>query len=432
MKRLRCGQPGFKRKLKSLLGGDIVKDDIARRVSKIIADVVKEGDKGVCRWARLLDGVSFQARDLKVSPDEIAAAVKGVSSANRKAMKEAARCIKHFHKQTLPHDWRNKNPHGAKTGENFYPLERVGLYIPGGQMPLVSTVLMTAIPARVAAVPQIAACSPPRPDGTIDPFILAAFHLCGIDEIYKIGGVQAIAALAHGTRTVSPVVKIAGPGNTYVVEAKRQLFGTVGIDLLPGPSEIMVVADNSANPDFIAAELLAQAEHGTGKELVYLAVIKEKMVDAVENSCKKQLKRLSHAASIQKVLKKAIVVIAANRQELIEVANIVAPEHLQLMVEGKQAENMARKITTAGAILLGHKTPTVLGDFTAGPSHTLPTGGTGRFSSGLQVSDFMRRTSVIEYNQKGLTAAAPVVRAFSEMEQLDAHGKSLEIRLKKK
>jgi len=254
MKRLRCGQPGFERKLRSLLGGNVVKDDIPRRVSKIIADVVKEGDKGVCRWTKRLDNVSFQARDLKVSVDELATAVKGIAPANRKAMKEAARCIRHFHKQTLPRDWRNKNPHGAKVGENFYPLERVGLYIPGGQVPLVSTVLMTAIPARVAAVPQIAACTPPRPDGTVDPSILAAFHLCGIDEIYKVGGAQAIAALAYGTRTIAPVVKIAGPGNAYVVEAKRQLFGTVGIDLLPGPSEIMVVADNSANPDFIAAD----------------------------------------------------------------------------------------------------------------------------------------------------------------------------------
>jgi histidinol dehydrogenase len=282
----------------------------------------------------------------------------------------------------------------------------------------------------VAGVPEVCACTPPGPDGRINPDILAALHLCGIREVYAVGGAQAVAALAFGTRTVRAVDKVFGPGNAFVTEAKRQLFGAVGVDLLPGPSEVMVIADAAARADWVAADLCAQAEHGSGKEKLYLVAESRAYADRVLREARRQSESLRHGAKVVRALEKSLCVILVRRAaDAAEAANLVAPEHLQLMVRPAAERRLAKEITTAGAMLLGPLSPTVLGDFTAGPSHTLPTGGTGRFFSGLRVTDFLRRTSLVRYDRASLRRAAAVVEAFSGMESLDAHGRSLKVRL---
>jgi histidinol dehydrogenase len=305
----------------------------------------------------------------------------------------------------------------------------VGLWIPGGSVPLVSTVIMTAVLARLAQVPEIAVFTPPGREGKVAPALLAALRLCGITEVYRLGGVMAVGAMAYGTQTIRAVDKVFGPGNDYVIEAKRQVFGTIGVDLLPGPSEVMVLADSTAEPALIAADLLAQAEHGSGKEKVYLVTTDASLVAKVEAALLQQLATLSHADKIRKVLEVgAVAIVAPDLFAAVKVANYVAPEHLEVHTAPESFECLIRHITTAGAILLGRDTPTVLGDFTAGPSHTLPTGRAGRFCSGLRLEDFYRRTSIVRYDKTSLAKARPIVAAFAELERLDAHGRSLEAR----
>ena len=260
--------------------------------------------------------------------------------------------------------------------------------------------------------------------------MLAALSIIGIDEVYKVGGIQAIGAMAYGTKTIPAVDKIYGPGNAYVMEAKRQVLGTVGIDLLPGPSEVMIIADAGANPRHVAADLLAQAEHGSGKEIIYFATTSKSLLGKIEKAIAKQLPTLRHADKCAKILNgRCLAVTCKTLAQAVKVANYIAPEHLELQVAAASIEPLSQQITTAGAILQGYMTPTVLGDFTAGPSHTLPTGRAGRFFSGLQATDFMRRSSTVRYDAKSLAKASPVVETFARLEQLDAHGKSLTIRL---
>ena len=311
-------------------------------------------------------------------------------------------------------DYVNTFRHGATVGERHHAIRRCGLYIPGGQVPLVSTVLMTALPAKVAGVPELCACTPPGPDGKINPDILAALYLCGVTEVYAVGGAQAVAAMALGTRTIAPVDKIFGPGNTFVTEAKRQVFGLVGVDLLPGPSEVMIIADRTARPEWVAADLCAQAEHGSGKEKLYLVTETEAFAKKCLAAARTQSATLTHGEKIRKALDaKVCVILVPKIEDAAEAANLVAPEHLELMVAKGKLKKLSAQITTAGAILIGNHTPTVLGDFTAGPSHTLPTGGTGRFFSGLRVADFLRRTSLVQYDPASLKKAAGVVDAFA-------------------
>lgn len=430
MKTLEYGKPGFAKKLERACPAFRAADDIAATVKAVIADVAKDGDKAVFKYTEKFDHAKLTPRTLRVSAADLAAAPKSLTATQRKAIKESIRCVKDFHKKTLPKSWRGKNPHGATVGEEFYPIQRVGLYVPGGQVPLVSTVIMSAVLAKLAGCPEIVVCTPPRPDGSVNPGLLAALQLVGVEEVYKIGGVQAIAAMAIGTKSVPAVDKVFGPGNAYVMEAKRALFGQVGVDLLPGPSEVLIIGDSTANPAYIAADLLAQAEHGTGKEKVYLIVTSQALADAVQAEIKKQAETLSHRDAALGVLKHhGLCVIATTDEAITEIANYIAPEHLELHVSKARLKSLPRKITTAGAMLLGGDTPTVLGDFTAGPSHTLPTDRTGRFFGGMQVTDYMRRTSVVQYNPKAAKLAWPVVKAFSEMEQLDAHGRSLQMRV---
>lgn len=427
MKILEYKSATFAEELKKACESASLPQEAKDAVASVIADVRANGDRAVLSYTKKFDGVELKSP--KVSEEEMKAAAKTVSAADKRAMREAIASVKAYHLHTKPKNWRARNPQGAKIGENFYPIRRVGLYIPGGSAPLVSTVVMTATLAKIAGCPEICVCTPPAKDGSVNPHILCVLGILGVKEIYKIGGAQAIAAMGVGTESVAPVEKLFGPGNAYVIEAKRQLFGSVGVDLLPGPSEVLIVADAKANPRYIAADLLSQAEHGSGKEKIFLVCTSKKVVEAA----RKQIEILSASLSRAEKLKKIIadgcyVALVPNLAAAVEVANYVAPEHMELQVE--QPEKLVPQITTAGAILVGEYTPTVLGDFTAGPSHTLPTGRTGRFSGGLQLVDFMRRSSYVEYDKKSIARAKDVVVAFGKMESLDAHYSSLLQRLK--
>ncbi len=404
--------------------------DVSATVAGILADVRKRGDAAVRQYTRQFDGANIPASAMRVPPAELKAAARALSPSERRALRESISLVKDFHRRTLPTGWKAKNAQGGIIGERFYPIRRVGLYIPGGNVPLVSTVVMTAVLAKLVKNPGIAVCTPPAADGSIAPAMLAALQIVGIDEVYKVGGVQAIGAMAYGTSTMEPVDKIFGPGNAFVMEAKRQVLGTVGIDLLPGPSEVMIIADSGANPAHVAADLIAQAEHGSGKEIVYLVSTSGALIRKIGQAVERQLPERAHAAKIAKVLKsRCLAVRCRSLGQCAEVAEFIAPEHLELQVAAKSIDTLTRSITTAGAILQGYHTPTALGDFTAGPSHTLPTGRAGRFSSGLQAIDFMRRSSIVRYDAASLGKAAPVVETFARLEQLDGHGHSVAVRL---
>ncbi len=403
--------------------------EIHDTVAAIIADVRHRGDEAVGYYAAKFDGAKLRARDFRVKPADIAAAAKRLPAADFKALKAAHEAIMDFNEKSVPKNWTAKNVHGAAVGENFYPIRRVGLYVPGGEVPLVSTVLMTTTLATLAGCPEIAVFTPSNASGKVSDAILAALSLVGIEELYCVGGVQAIAAAAYGTLSIPAVDKIFGPGNAYVIEAKRQVFGTVGVDSLPGPSEVMVVVDDTADFAFAAADIIAQAEHGSGREKVYLVASEAAILEAIRAEITTQLKFVTRAEKITKVLATGFIgIVAKSAEDIARAANFVAPEHLELMVKEPLQKTLLKTITTAGAIMLGEHTPTAVGDFTAGPSHVLPTGGAGRFFSGLRLDDFMRRTSVIKYDKPSIKKAAPVVAAFAALERLDAHGRSVKIR----
>jgi histidinol dehydrogenase len=345
----------------------------------------------------------------------------------RSAVAETEKNIAAFAKKSRRKEWWMRNSHGAAVGERFDPFQRVGIYIPGGTAPLVSTALMTITLARVAGCPEIVVCTPCGKVGTINPALLFAVRTAGATEIYRLGGAQAIAAMASGTATIQPVQKIFGPGNAYVVAAKRLLFGHVAIDLLPGPSEVLVLADDTANPAFAAADLLAQAEHGSGHERVWLVTPSAKLVNAMQKEIAKQLPKLSRREYITRALENnGWLIQVKTLDDGIALVNRLAPEHCEVMT--RRPARVSEKIVTAGAIFLGGYSPTVVGDYVAGPSHVLPTGGAGASFAGLTVDQFQRRTSVVEYNRAALRKSLKAVRKFAEMEGLDAHGRSAELR----
>ncbi len=429
MKTLRYADPGFRAKLQRLLAEPEERAAVRESVAAILRDVRARGDAAVIEYTRRFDGFDCTAAGLRVPESALRAAPRTLSADERARIREAIRCVREFHKHGLPRGWTARNPHGARVGERWYPLGRVGIYIPAGKVPLVSTAVMTITLARLAGVPSIAVFTPAGRDGTVSPQMLAGLALCGAREVYRVGGAQAIAAMAYGTATIPPVDKIMGPGNVHVAEAQRQVFGTVGVDLLPGPSEALAIADETARPDWLAIDLLAQAEHGSGRERVYYLYTCPEQARAVAAEVRRLLPGLGHAAAIRRIWKERTLFIEVpDLAAAAEVANLIAPEHLELHVAKQHYKRLLRDIRTAGAVLCGHHTPTVLGDFTAGPSHTLPTAGTGRFCSGLQITDFMRRSSVVEYQPAALRRARPVVQVFSRLENLDAHGRSLEAR----
>lgn len=429
MRTLHHASKTFADELAAFCRGAIVSKEIADAVTAILADVRTRGDEAVAYYAAKFDGAKLRARDFRMSTGDLAAGVKRLPAAESRALNAAHESIVAFHQNGLPQPWTVKNKHGANVGEKFDPIRRVGLYVPGGEVPLVSTVLMTVSLAKIAGCPEVAVFTPSNPDGKVADGVLAALHLLGVEEVYRVGGVQAIGAMAFGTTTIPGVDKVFGPGNAYVCEAKRQVFGTVGVDSLPGPSEVMIIADETANLSFVAADLLAQAEHGSGRERIYLIATSSEIIATVSSEMRTQLQIISRAEKTQRVLEQGFLSIEVKTLgQAAGIANYVAPEHLELMVEESAVAKLTAAITTAGAIMIGNHSPTALGDFTAGPSHVLPTGRAGRFFSGLRVADFMRRTSIISYDRASVKKAEPTVAAFAAMEKLDAHGRSVRIR----
>lgn len=429
MRTLHHSSKTFAEDLASFCRGALVPKEISDSVAAILADVRVRGDEAVSYFAAKFDGAKLRAREFRLNPNDLAAASKALPAADMKALIAARDNILSYNRRGVPEGWTAKNKHGATVGEKFDPVRRVGLYVPGGEVPLVSTVLMTATLAKIAGCPEIAVFTPSNANGKVAPALLAALHLLEIDEVYRVGGVQAIGAMAFGTTTINPVDKIFGPGNAYVCEAKRQVFGVVGVDSLPGPSEVMIIADETADCAFVASDLLAQAEHGSGREKVYLVATSGEILNNVATELRTQLQLISRSEKTQRVLQDGFLAIEVGTvAQAAAIANYVAPEHLQLQVAEASAKKLTTAITTAGAIMIGNYTPTALGDFTAGPSHVLPTARAGRYFSGLRVADFMRRTSLVQYDRSSVKKAEPIVSAFAAMEKLDAHGRSVRIR----
>ncbi len=426
MRVLESNAPGFTRSFRAFCRQAAPSAAMRDAVHAILEDVRLRGHRAVIETVERFDGIRLKPGQMVISSTEMEAGYRRLSAGDRRALADSLRNIRSFNRRGLPTDWSGSNVHGARVGECFYPLDRVGVYIPRG---LVSTVLMTCGLARIARVPEMAVFTPCDSEGKVGDGLLAALHLVGTTEAYRIGGVPAIGAMAFGTRKIRPVAKVFGPGNAYVVEAKRQVFGTIGVDLLPGPSEVMVIAGPSADPAMIAADLLAQAEHGSGQERIFLASPSADLIKAIHQAIKQGVTTLPRQEIIRTVLRKGFMSIRT--RDLAEAAAIaceVAPEHLELALPPTEARHLLKSITTAGAVMIGHWSATALGDFVAGPSHELPTGGAGRYASGLQVRDFMRRSSVIEYTKSSLKRAESAAVAFSRLEDLDAHGRSVRAR----
>lgn len=402
---------------------------IEQRTRAILDDVQRRGDTALIEVTERFDGAKLAAEQFAVTQAEHMAASLKADETLRAAVTEAGENIAAFAKKSRRKGWEMKNSHGANVGEKFDPFQRVGIYIPGGTAPLVSTALMTVTLARVAGCREIVVCTPCGKDGGINPALLFAARAAGATEIYRLGGAQAIAAMAYGTNTIRRVQKIFGPGNAYVVTAKRLLVGYVAIDLLPGPSEVLVLADDTADPKFAAADLLAQAEHGSGHERVWLITTSAKVLKAVEKEIEKQLPKLARREFIQRALdNNGWLIQAESLNAAVALVNQLAPEHCEVMT--RNSRKVSEGILTAGAIFLGPWSPTVLGDYVAGPSHTLPTGGAGASFAGLTVDQFQRRTSVVEYTRPSLKKALSFVKKFAELEGLGAHGRSAEVRVK--
>lgn len=400
---------------------------IEERTRAIVEAVEARGDEALVEFTQRFDGAQLTPEQFAVGTAELMGASLKADEGLRAAIATAAKNIQQFSKRSLRKGWQAKNAQGGSMGEKYDPFQRVGIYVPGGAAPLASTALMTVLLAKVAGCPEVVVCTPCDRAGQINSALAFAVRAAGATEIYRVGGSQAIAAMAFGTPTIRRVQKIFGPGNAYVVAAKRLLFGRVAIDLLPGPSELLVIADDSAEPQFVAADLLAQAEHGSGHERVWCLSPSAKLLAKVNEQISKQLAALHRRESIQRALEaNGWLVQVKNLDTAVELANRIAPEHCEVMVKG--GRKIAEKIRTAGAIFVGPYTPTALGDYMAGPSHTLPTGGAGASFAGLTADQFQRRTSMVEYSEAALKRSLPTLAKFAELEGLDAHGRSAEIR----
>lgn len=432
MKILRHTDSNFARRLAELAADSSLFDaTIEGRTRTIIEEVARHGDTALCEFTEHFDGAKLAPEQLAVTQAEFLTASLKADEPLRKAITLAAKNIEMFARKSLRKNWSATNGQGAKVGEKFDPFQRVGIYVPGGKAPLVSTALMTIVLAKAAGCPEIVVCTPCGKDGSIHPALLFAIRFAGATEVYRVGGSQAIAAMALGTPTIHRVQKIFGPGNAYVVAAKRLLFGRVSVDLLPGPSELLVIADDTANPAFIAADLLAQAEHGSGHERVWLVTNSKAILSRTEREVAKQTRASERNEYIAKVLDaNGWLIQVKDLSQAIAIANHLAPEHCEVMT--RNAGKVSSKILTAGAIFVGPWSPTVLGDYVAGPSHTLPTGGAGVSFPGLSVDQFQRRTSIVEYSRRALEKSMSAVAQFGEAEGLHAHVDSAAIRLRKK
>ena len=404
-----------------------VDPEIHRRVEEIVAAVRDKGDAALLELTERFDRVALSAGELAVTAAELDAAERAVGAATLEALHYAAGRIERFHRESAPRSWRMTDALGSRLGQEIRPLDRVAVYVPGGRAAYPSTVLMTVIPARVAGVKEIVLVSPPAADKSLNPAVLAAARVAGVTEAYRIGGAQAVAALAYGTETVRRVDKIVGPGNIYVALAKSRVFGDVGIDMVAGPSEVMVVADASAEPAWVAADLLAQAEHDPMARAVLLTPSRD-LADAVAAAVEAQLAGLPRREIAGSALRAhGALVLTRSLEEAVEITNLLAPEHLELQVA--EPEALLSRVRHAGAVFLGRYTPEVVGDYVAGPNHVLPTGGTARFASALGTEDFVKRLSVIEYAPAGLREAGPHLAALARVEGLDGHGAAAAMRI---
>jgi histidinol dehydrogenase len=427
VRRLDARDPGFAAGLKELVEARRdAEADVRDAVAGIIGQVRARGDDALIELTRRFDRVVLRADGLRIGPDEIGRAVAGCPAPRLEALHRAAERITAYHRRQLPEDAEWHDEAGVRLGWRWTPIDAVGLYVPGGTAAYPSSVLMNAIPARVAGCRRLAMVVP-SPGGELEPLVLAAAQIGGVDEVWRIGGAQAVAALAYGTASVRPVDKIVGPGNAYVAEAKRQVFGRVGIDLIAGPSEIVVVADASCNPAWIAADLLSQAEHDERAQAV-LVTDDAETAERVEREVARQLQRLSRAETAAASWRDHGAIIVLERlDDVPAVVDRLAPEHLELAVE--HPERLLARVRHAGAIFLGHTTPEVIGDYVGGPNHVLPTGRTARFASGLSVFDFLKRTTILGCDAAGFRSLAPPAAVLARAERLEAHALAVECRL---
>jgi len=428
--RLDTSHADFKQRFSTLLATKReAAQDVEQAVRAIIGEVAAGGDDALLALTKKFDRVDLSVIGLRVGDDEMATAAEKAPPAAFEALKLARDRIEAYHRRQLPRDDRFTDALGVELGGRWTAIAAVGLYVPGGTAAYPSSVLMNAVPAKVAGVSRLVMVVP-APDGKLNPLVLAAARLAGVDEVYRIGGAQAVAALAYGTKTIRPVDKIVGPGNAYVAAAKRLVFGKVGIDMIAGPSEVLVIADNTANPDWIAADLLAQAEHDTAAQPILISD-DDALIDAVVRSVEDQLASLPRAKIAGAAWGEyGALIKVANLDEAVPLADAVAAEHLEIVAA--DAEGLAARIRHAGAIFLGAHTPEAIGDYVAGSNHVLPTARSARFSSGLNVLDFMKRTSILKCGPEQLAALGPAAVALAEAEGLAAHARSVSIRLNRR
>ncbi len=419
----------FGAELGKLFSRQACPSEIEKPVREIIEDVRTAGDRAVSKYLLKFDSAKLSPSQFRVTDLEIRDAQRKTDPETRKAVDTAIGNVAKFAEKRIPRNWTFSPRKGVVLGEKFSPLDRIGAYIPGGTAPLISTSVHTVAIAKAAGVKEIVAVTPPGKDGRVNAALLYALSRSGATEIYKLGGVYAIAALAYGTETVRKVDKIVGPGNAYVTTAKKIVYGEVAIDMVAGPSEIMVIADKSCRPDFIAADMLSQAEHGSGLEQAVLVTDSTALIEKVRGQLAVQSAKLRRSGPVAKVLADGVFFIhVRNIMDSAEIANRYAPEHLEIMCG--RAEKIASKINAAGAIFIGEWTPEPVGDFVAGPSHVLPTAGTARYFSGLSIEQFFRRSSILKYDKASFLRELPYIAKFAEVEGLDAHGRSATIRKK--
>lgn len=417
----------FQARLGQMLSREPFSPEIEAAAATIIDEVRRRGDEALCDFAEKFDHARLAPSQFRLGDEEVDKACKSVSPEDREAIDMAVTHIQEFYSHTLPKDWSYSPRPGVVLGEQFHPLDIVGCYIPGGTAPLVSTVCHTVAIARTAGVKDIVVCTPPGGAKGIHPALLYACRAAGATAIYRLGGVYAIAAMAIGTATIPKVEKICGPGNAYVAAAKRRLYGEVALDLVAGPSEVLVIADDTANPVYLAADILSQAEHGSGREQAVLVSTDRRILDEAAREIVRQAALLKRQECVQKVLENGLFLVeAADLEDAARIASLYAPEHLELQVADPKA--LAPKITAAGAIFMGEYTPEPVGDYIAGPSHVLPTGGTARFFNGLTGDAFFRRTSLLSYDREALLREQPALARLTAAEGLDAHGRSAAIR----
>ena len=431
MKIISYKNENFEDELQPLFDRLAYPDEIEVNVKKMLQTIKQNGDTALCRFAEEFDNVKLSPENFRVSSEEIEQATKKVSSDNKNAIKAAIVNVQKYAMKQIPKPWHFSPRKGVVVGERFEPIDRVGVYIPGGTAPLVSTVVHTAAIATAAGVKEIVAVTPPGKNGEILPELLYAMKKAGVTEIYRLGGVYAIGALAYGTESLTKVEKIVGPGNAFVTAAKKLVFGSVAIDMVAGPSEIMIIADDEAKPANIAADLLSQAEHGSGLEQAVLLTTSSSVIDEVKMQLVSQAKKLSRQKPVRKVMENGIFLIEVeNLEDATQIATKYAPEHLEIIC--KTPDRIAKKVKAAGAIFLGEWTPEAVGDFVAGPSHVLPTGGSAKYFSGLTVEHFFRRMSIVNYQKQALESENSIIECFGNMEGLDAHKNSAAIRVKNK